>query len=158
VHVVLAGARGSLALSGKIDRVDVRDAGGRREWAILDYKTGDAPEPPDKTHRARDGTWRDLQLPLYVLLARELGCERTDELGYFALGAEEKNSDVLLAPWKEPDLAAAHAAARDVVDAVIDGKFFDEGRDFPTDPAFEAILGRGLLVTTDGDEADEEDA
>ena len=60
---------------------------GAEEWAILDYKSGDKPDAPTKAHVAKSGELRDLQLPLYALLAAELEMGEAPMLGYFALGS-----------------------------------------------------------------------
>jgi len=159
--VQLAGRKGAaLELRGRIDRIDVREgpaSPGGREWAILDYKTGEKLADPGPAHRARDGTWRDLQLPLYTLLARELGLESARELGYFGLGATPGEVGVRSVDWTPADLAAGLDAAREVVDRVLAGDFFEEGSDFRAEPAFEAILGRNLLVAPPSGLAGEED-
>ena len=74
-------------LRGRIDRIDAHEDG--RRWSILDYKTGDAGDTPEKTARGKEG-WKDLQLPLYRLIAapfaREHGLAGEPELGYFHVG------------------------------------------------------------------------
>lgn len=82
--------RAQLTLTGKIDRIDRRSAAdGTVEARVLDYKTAAAGEGPwnthlekysgsDDDHRLSPLTddkgsklcWKDLQLPLYVLLVR----------------------------------------------------------------------------------------
>ena len=55
-----------ILLRGRIDRIDHNPSTG--EWAVLDYKTGQSVDPPEKTHRrvrGKDYQWIDLQLPLY---------------------------------------------------------------------------------------------
>ncbi len=44
-----------LPLRGRIDRIDYHESLGR--LCVLDYKTADRGQPPDKTHR-RGGEWR----------------------------------------------------------------------------------------------------
>ncbi len=61
--LVIKTDEGEIRLCGKIDRIDERDDG----LVVIDYKTGRTPIP----HRdALDG--RNLQLPIYVMAAREV--------------------------------------------------------------------------------------
>ena len=90
--------RGGIVLSGQIDRIDRRPAkGGGVELRVLDYKTKKNSELPKKSHLVSPQTapmwaedrhaldevlkttgkiktyyWADLQLPLYVLLAKHI--------------------------------------------------------------------------------------
>jgi hypothetical protein len=141
--VFVPGVVPPLRLRGRIDRIDERVVGGVRERAILDYKTADEVHDPASTHRGRSG-WKDLQLPLYALLAAELGDE-FPALGYLALGQDDANSGVRLARWTEEDLESALEAAREVAEHVRAGDFFELGRGFPPDPAYQALAGRGLV-------------
>ena len=137
-----------IQLTGKIDRVDRHDDG---RWAILDYKTGEVGSTPDKAARDKYG-WKDLQLPLYRVLAGPLaaqhGLEGTPELGYFQLGKDETQIAVRLATeWTEGDHEEALDVARDVVRKVRAGRFFELGRakPFDDDHIFRALVGKGLL-------------
>lgn len=153
VRLDLGAGEPPMALHGQIDRIDVREkpGGTRLEWAILDYKTGASAKDPEKAHRNRSG-WKDLQLPLYTLLARELaegGASRLDgapALGYFTVGKDESETGVALARWTPPDLESAFQAARDVVRCVRRGEFDDLGSKLPDDPILLAIAGRGLVA------------
>lgn len=146
-----------IVLAGRIDRVDRRVVEGVEQWAVLDYKTGDAPKTPNATHRARD-EWRDLQLPLYTLIARRLGAKALTELGYVAIGKDAANCGVLLADWTAEELDAAFDAAREVVRKVRRGEFWDLGRGVDDGPIFQAIAGVGLIAESDDgdDESGEE--
>jgi ATP-dependent helicase/nuclease subunit B len=113
-----------VTLVGKVDRID-RHADGRR-WRILDYKTGDDPSEPDRAHLARDGTWRDLQLPLYHhLLADELRAEGAEQvqLGYFLLGASPQAVHIACTKRVDEHLDEAIALAREVVARIRRGDF-----------------------------------
>jgi len=60
----------SMLLRGRIDRIDLRESGGRREALVIDYKSGlgvKRGRPAD----LRDG--RDLQLGVYLLVAEDRG-------------------------------------------------------------------------------------
>ncbi len=58
-------------IRGKIDRVDQHEETGR--VAVWDYKTTTrGPTPDSKHYAARKNEWKDLQLPLYRYLVREV--------------------------------------------------------------------------------------
>ena len=148
-----------MPLRGRIDRIDERDVDGRTERALLDYKTGDKPKTPDRVHRSRAG-WRDLQLPLYLMLAGELGEEEPAKLGYIGIGAESSAVRLLEANWSEEQLTGAIHVAHDVVRQVRGGEFFELGSQFSDDALSVAIAGIGLVAVPDldgGDEGEDED-
>jgi ATP-dependent helicase/DNAse subunit B len=117
----------SMLLTGRIDRIDVNTQTGQR--MILDYKTSDAGDSPEKTHRRRSGEWIDLQLPLYRHLARELEIDGPVGLGYLLL--PKSTADIGLSPaqWTDAELEDADATASDVVRMVRDQQFWP-----PADP------------------------
>ncbi|MCZ6598530.1 MAG: PD-(D/E)XK nuclease family protein [Planctomycetota bacterium] len=132
-----------MALTGRIDRIDFHPEHG---WAILDYKTGNVVKAPEAAHRRRDGEWVDLQLPLYVHLARPLGIEGIPHLGYGALGKEEEDIGFKLAEtWTENDIESALERARQVVRSVREGNFQQLGKE-PYDDIFQAIRGQGMIA------------
>lgn len=110
-----------ICLSGTIDRIDFHAETG--SLALFDYKTSNEARPPATVHRGRDGAWRDLQLPLYEILARpialEHGIEQLPSFGYVSLGGSDAR--VLEAVWDEADLADAHACAINVATRVRSG-------------------------------------
>ncbi|MBS0208423.1 MAG: PD-(D/E)XK nuclease family protein [Planctomycetes bacterium] len=100
-------------LHGRVDRIDYHADDNR--WALLDYKTGDSAEKPEAQHRRRDGTWVDLQLPLYRQLAGPLEMRGPIDLGYIALTKSRDTVDLWRAEWGDEDLAEAEVAAHEVV-------------------------------------------
>ncbi len=132
----------AMRINGRIDRIDVH-ADGR--WAILDYKAGEKPGDPDKAHRRRDGTWIDLQLPLYRLLAQGLGRKGEPELGYCAIGKDEPGIRFVTADWTEAEIESALDVARDVVRRVRAREFWNPGRT-PYEEILKAIWGEGMVL------------
>ena len=144
-----------IRITGRIDRIDWNP--GTKQWALWDYKTGESVSNPRTAHVAGDGSWRDLQLPLYCLLAVELlGDAEPAEIGYIALprdpaGIQFMNvenwgrtkSDPVLLPEA---LDEAFEAARDVVRRIRKGEFFTVDGFDPGDPIFEAIGGVGIVA------------
>ncbi len=146
-------------LRGKIDRID-RHPDGR--WAIWDYKTGEQGGQLGKAH-GRNG-WRDLQLPLYLLLAHELGVPCAERpathprglfdadapsealLGYIELARRDADAGFSVAHWSDAEIADAFVTAREVVRRIRAGKFSDLGTFPPYDPVLNALAGRGLLA------------
>jgi hypothetical protein len=106
----------AITLVGRIDRIDYCQA--TRTIRILDYKTGDRGETPERTHRSRDN-WIDLQLPLYRHLWRTAGVTVPDscgvELGYFNLPRKLDDTGIQPARWDAALLANADQVAGDVV-------------------------------------------
>ena len=70
-------------ITGKIDRVDQHEETG--QVAIWDYKTSDKGEGPDKSHR-KSNQWKDLQLPLYRHLVKEVRAVKSANLANVKLG------------------------------------------------------------------------
>ena len=105
-------------LRGRIDRIDVRERGGRLEITILDYKTSDSGASPEEKHRDREGNWTDLQLPLYRHLMRAVENLPDSEhvrLGYIVLPKNPGAIGERLAEWSEADLDEADEVAKDVI-------------------------------------------
>ena len=128
-------------LRGMIDRIDRHEDG---RLAIIDYKTGENASKPESAHRGRDG-WRDLQLPLYRHLARELGVSDEVELAYGALPRDEHGVAFLTAKWGEEDLRDADEAARGVVRSIRAGLFEEIGDPYRGDGAVSRLCGFGLI-------------
>jgi len=110
-------------LKGRIDRIDRRD----NEWAILDYKTGDTAKSPQETH-LKGGEWIDLQLPLYVHLARTLKLDGTLRLGYILLPKETEKIGASMADWDAATLESADSRALEVARDIVAGKFWPPSR------------------------------
>jgi hypothetical protein len=154
-----------IRLSGRIDRIDFHP--GRREWAIFDYKTADAGDPPEKTHRVGkkdEKVWVDLQLPLYLHLLPALraadgapllphGSAAATRLGYILLPRDLEGVGDAFADWTADDLAEADEAARDAVRFLRENRFtFDPAITPHADDAFAYLLGVGQLVAAGADE------
>ncbi len=139
--------RSGIALSGSIDRIDWNADQGK--LALLDYKTAENVRDPKSTHRKRDGSWIDLQLPLYEVLSRPIASERGIEcvpsMGYIEVSASD--AAVRETDWSEDDLADARECAEHIGERVHAGlaEFKEIG-----DPKFESALTRlagvGLLL------------
>lgn len=109
---VLAGT--GVSLRGTIDRIDWHERD--RKLALLDYKTSDTGKSPEQTHRRRDGSWTDLQLPLYEILAQPIALEyelgEPPTLGYATLSGSD--AQVLAADWEPDDVLDAQRCAADI--------------------------------------------
>lgn len=122
-------------LSGRVDRVDYHPD--QRRIAVFDYKTGDAGDAPDRTHRAgpqNDRRWVDLQLPLYRHLLPHLkeldlaalsfdGSDEALLLGYITLPRNLAQTGAQLAGWSAEELEEADECARDVVRMLRENEF-----------------------------------
>lgn len=125
LSIAFATEGGPIQLVGRIDRIDFNES--RRVLRIVDYKTADNAEVPDKTHRKKD-RWVDLQLPLYRHLWRAARLKFPEdcpvELGYFNLPKKSDASGVEIAPWNEVTLENADATARQVIRNIRAGEFW----------------------------------
>lgn len=121
----------TITVRGKIDRADFHPATGA--WRIIDYKTRDQGEKPDKTHlrtateqtrdyarlsfgKGKPKQWCDLQLPLYAILFQRIEPDSTASVGYFNLPRAVTNTGLEL--WddlNEEMLNAAWGCAEGIV-------------------------------------------
>ncbi len=135
-----------MILSGRIDRIDVHDKHGVR---ILDYKSGDSIDEPEKSHRS-GGRWKDLQLPLYRHLIRPLGLGETVELGYLHLPSSVDEVRWAAAEWSAEDLSSADETACEVVRKVRAGLFDEAGPRPSEDRVPAALTGLSFLSVLRG--------
>ncbi len=139
---------GGLALTGTLDRIDSHPDHGLR---ILDYKTYSTPKTPQETHlgprRPRPylpeadvevanskgkmlaRSWTDLQLPLYVWLARQIWPEQAARgiaVGYFLLPPDGQGAEKTLKIFEltEDLQASAERCAARIADLVRGGHFW----------------------------------
>ncbi len=116
-----------MILCGRIDRIDWHPPSDT--IFVLDYKTGDGGDSPQKAHR-RGNDWIDLQLPLYRHLLRcvPLGGgpseKSTVALGFFLLPKDESRCCVELAEWSPEELAQADEIAREVIRKIRSQEFW----------------------------------
>mgnify|MGYP003588968258 CR=1 FL=1 len=117
-------------LVGRVDRIDRNAAG---EWRVLDYKTGDSVDKPEKTHQRKSGDdrlWVDLQLPLYAFVFPALVEEaagKRPSLGYVKVGAD--GVALLTASWSDDEIREAWDVARDVVRGLRAGRYWPPAPD-----------------------------
>ncbi len=116
-----------MPLRGRIDRIDIHRE--RRELAILDYKTG-AGRGAVAAHWSETHGWKDLQLPIYRLFARQLAPEPdlTVRLGYVSL---PKRTDDIKFDWADftpQQLTSADEAAAAIVRRIRRGEFWPPSR------------------------------
>jgi ATP-dependent helicase/nuclease subunit B len=123
-----------MGIRGRIDRIDFHP--GKHQWVIFDYKTSDAANSPDDTHRKR-GEWVDLQLPLYRHLARRLGVEGDVKLGYIVVPRDTGETGDRLAEWTEADLQSADLAVEKVIRQVWAERFWPPAS--PAPPGFDEL-------------------
>ena len=132
------------AITGQIDRIDTHD---RHGYRVLDYKSRDAAESPDQTHRAGRGDraeWIDLQLPLYRRLAAAAGIDDAVELGYVLLPRKIEEVGYHAAPWDEAELAEAEAVAVAVIRAIREQVFWPPQQPPPFPDGLEWICYDGI--------------
>jgi hypothetical protein len=136
-------------IKGRIDRIDRHDEHG---WMLLDFKTSDSNTTPDAAHRKGDGTWLDLQLPLYRWAASfEADAPEIDRIssGYFIVGSHPGKIGVKPSKRIDPLFDEAIETAREVVRSIRAG-YFDCAGDQPPhadDPV--ALLMRTTALTSE---------
>lgn len=153
----------AVLLRGRIDRIDHRPE--RGEFAVWDYKTGEQAIKPETAHRAGDGRWRDLQLPLYCWLVAELCGETMPvEMGYVSICKDPHKLEFKpVNDWSRPKgefasleegVEAAWEEAKGVVRKIRREEFFVRDGFAPRDPVFAAIGGVDLIegLEVEGDE------
>jgi len=134
-----------MLLRGRIDRIDRNEITG--EVCLIDYKTGRGADKPTTAHRRRDGTWVDLQLPLYRHLAASVVGGAGVRLAYLEVPTKEpkkawKGSGLLhVADWTDEDLSDADETAFEVVRAVRRGEFAELGDAEHASGALAALCG-----------------
>ena len=152
----------SLTVYGRPDRMDRNEQTGR--WRIVDIKTSATPKPPERAHQQADGTWKDLQMPLYRELAPiVLGGEGKDwdagkcDLVYFQLPKDVDKSGIS-EPMEESTVLGALEKAKEVAGAILDGKWDEIGKldTEMTHPTFLALCGlAGIPQSLQDEEAEE---
>jgi ATP-dependent helicase/nuclease subunit B len=115
-----------MRIRGRVDRIDWH--AGLRRWRIIDYKTSDAGKSPRDTHIAgRAKRWIDLQLPLYLIGAREALRSRMPgssiEIGYVRIPASSADVGWCDAAFDETEIASALSKAEEIVTAIRNGEF-----------------------------------
>lgn len=118
--------KSNVELLGRIDRIDFHP--GRKEVIVFDYKSADEAKSPEKVHdrggkKSGIERWRDLQLPLYQILAESLGFKENVKLGYIVLPKKAGETGERIAKWSEEDIEDAHETARKVIRAIREQKF-----------------------------------
>ncbi len=119
-------------INGKIDRVDQHDISG--QVAVWDYKTSDRGDPPEKVHYAkRKQEWKDLQLPLYRHLVKEVSAVEGADFSNVAMGYVllAKNLDEVgfhSAEWEPEVLATADEKAREIIRKIRMGSYEMSGK------------------------------
>lgn len=106
-------------INGKIDRVDQHEITG--QVAVWDYKTSDRGDPPEKVHYAkRKQEWKDLQLPLYRHLVKEVSAVAGADfsnvgMGYVLLAKNLDEVGFHSAEWGPDVLVTADEKAREII-------------------------------------------
>ena len=135
-------AIGPLALTGTMDRVEVNKE--RNALRVLDYKTFGTSRTPAETHLAakreradvpsaactydgKDMFWKDLQLPLYRHMVPHIWPEhagKTIDVGYVLLPADPDDTDIVMFPLDDEEVASAVACAGEIASLVSRGVFW----------------------------------
>ncbi len=123
------------AINGKIDRVDQHEITG--QIAVWDYKSSDKGKRPNEVHYAkRKSEWKDLQLPLYRHLVKEVGAVAGSDFSNVAMGyilLPRKLADIGFhsVEWTPEQLASADQTAKDIVRKIRAGDYWPMSRKPP---------------------------
>ena len=157
----LKDARGrELFVHGRPDRVDWNEK--QKRWRVVDVKTSSVPKTPDRAHCEADGTWNDLQMPLYRELAPLVLGEAAKgwdpekcDLVYFHLPKDVEKAAVSK-PMDANLVQRALQKAGEVAADILDGKWKELGTLDPetTPETFMALCGQAGIPR----EMDEEEA
>jgi ATP-dependent helicase/nuclease subunit B len=155
---------GGVPVRGQIDRVDRnKETGAVR---ILDYKTADTAQSPQKAHlgtpvsdaaiyttvnyNGKERSWRELQLPLYhMLLAGNRELPEKVEIGYFNL--PKAITDTELSIWDDFNdglLKSARACAEGIIRDVKERRFWPPSERLQYDD-FEKLFPMATTATTE---------
>ena len=141
---------GRMGVHGSIDRIDQHEDG---SFCLLDYKSVSSLRDPARVH-LKDDVWVDLQLPLYVHLARQrIGAARVHG-GYVCLGPDEKSTR--FQDWEGlADLVpSALERASEIAEAILSGQLPGPDERFrPFDPFEGYLVGHGLDLAEQEEEA-----
>ncbi len=124
---VLVGNEKKLHLIGRIDRIDYHPASG--QWAIWDYKTSDNAKSPISVHWNRNKGWLDLQLPLYLRVAKRLGVGESPSLGYIALPKQASDTGFYVANFSAGQLTEAASLSDQVASRIAQADFWPPNLD-----------------------------
>jgi ATP-dependent helicase/nuclease subunit B len=115
----------TIELHGRIDRVDYHP--GSNKWAVLDYKTGDSVESPEKEHysvKKKNRVWSNVQLPFYRMLAPHFKIGAQPQVGFARLPKSKDDTGFKIAKWEAEDFAEAEQVIHQVVRDILAEKFF----------------------------------
>lgn len=133
----------TVQVRGRIDRIDFNRSSGA--WEIIDYKTGNNADAPDKAHYApKKNEWKDLQLPLYRHLAKPITGDKVPALSYLLLPRDPEDT-ALKSITSKVNLAQADIAIQEVITNILASNFADAGNSQSKDGARGALLGLGIV-------------
>ncbi len=133
----------TIYIKGRIDRIDYN--ADLDQWAVLDYKTGDAGKEPNQVHRTK-GMWVDLQLPLYRHLSKKYGVTGNVLLGYVVIPRDTNQIGPKFANWTDEELLEADDVVRDTALRILNEEFWIElDKPFPYPSGFDPICQTGVF-------------
>lgn len=101
-----------ILLKARVDRIDYHSK--RKQWAIIDYKTGEKPRNPRSCFNTRTEQWNDLQLPLYSYILGQNGFSGEIETAFWNLGLGSSKQEILTTTWNSDQLESALIEAKRV--------------------------------------------
>lgn len=111
-----------MPIIGRIDRIDYHADTGK--YAIWDYKTGDAAKKPLPAHWSKSLGWKQLQLPLYQLMAPALGIPNEVSVGYIILPRSSSSAGFFEADFTDELFLSAIETAKEIVKKIRQNHFW----------------------------------
>ncbi len=144
----------SISIVGRIDRIDFHQGEGK--WCIFDYKTSEKRQSAKTAHQARDGSWRDLQLPAYHFMFRTSNADPDVASGYISLDTSSE-VDASFTKWTPAELEESYRVMREIAEKIHEQVFWPPNLDnWPTDKLAETwgipVLDRERMSAEDGEE------
>lgn len=148
-------------IRGKIDRVDQHESTG--QVAVWDYKSSDKGESADRAHYAprSEQKWKDLQLPLYRHLVKEVGVVANADfsnmiVGYVLIPKKLEEIGFDQASWTADQLADADEEARRIIRQIRNNIYWPPADKPPQySEEFAAICQDNAFEAFDASEPDE---
>ena len=107
---------------GRIDRIDFHQA--TNTYAVFDYKTSDKVTTPKAAHQiTKPPYWKDLQLPMYRHLTRDITKDSSVRLGYISLSNDGHGLNVNFADWDDAILQQADSVAIEAIRCIRSGNY-----------------------------------
>jgi ATP-dependent helicase/nuclease subunit B len=132
-------------ITGTIDRIDIKDDTAR----IIDFKTSKSSEEYKVKNVFKQDSWRNLQLPLYALLCKELPDfkDKKIEIAYFPISEKINETALINLPWDEQEQNTAQEQIKKIIGSIKKRDWFEIGNPKFTNDTEQALIGKNYTAT-----------